>query len=186
MDDVQIIELYWARSDRAIEESAVKYGRYCHTIAYNILRSDEDSEECVNDTWLNAWNAIPPKHPSPLSAFLGRITRNLALNRWKRSKADKRGGGQVELALEELSGCIPSADSPAQAVEDAAVVELLDGFLGALPPQTRKIFMLRYWYLCPVGEIARLLGVGESKVKMTLMRSRSRLRELLEKEGVTL
>lgn len=186
MDDKQILDLYWARSERAISETADKYGRYCHYIAYNILHSAEDSEECVNETWLKAWRAMPPKRPDRLSVFLGKITRNLSLNRYRQYNAEKRGGGQTALALEELQECIPAAGSVEQIVDDLALTEVLNRFLASLPGERRKIFMRRYWYLSSVKEIAEDFGVGESKVKMALLRSRNELKNQLEKEGIVL
>lgn len=184
MEDHQIIELYWARSESAIEETSSKYGSYCGAIAYRILQDREDTEECVSDTWLKAWNAMPPKRPGKLSAFLGTITRNLALKRWESRSAEKRGGGQVSLALEELEGSIADpADSPE---EQAILLDALNRFLSGLSPQARIIFLRRYWYLCPVEEIARMGKMSEGAVKMSLHRSRRALRRQLEKEGFSL
>lgn len=186
MDDHQIVELYWARSEKAISETADKYGRYCHSIAYNILHSKEDSEECVNDTWLSAWNSMPEQRLDKLSAFLGRITRNLSLNRLRSYTAEKRGGGQVPLALDELSECVPANDRIDRIIDDLALAEIFNRFLARLSAEKRKIFMRRYWYLSPVAEIASDYGISESKVKMSLLRSRNALKTLLEKEGVDL
>lgn len=185
MEDQQIIDLYWARSEDAIVQTAAKYGRYCHTIAFNILKNDSDSEECVNDTYLRVWNIIPPQRPSIFSALLAKITRNLALDRFKFLSADKRGGGQVAMALDELADCIPDGN-PDDLFERKELVETLNHFLSSLPPERRKVFMLRYWYLCSVKDIAAELKLSESKVKMILLRERNHLRTLLEKEGVTL
>jgi len=186
MDDRQIIALYNERSEAALSETAKKYGRYCHTIAYNILRNEEDSEECVNDAWLRAWEAIPPQCPERLSAFLGKITRNLALNRYKHKNREKRGGGQTVLVLEELAECIPGTNSAEEAANEALLVEVLNRFLEGLPAEKRKIFMRRYWYVSSVKEIAEDFGLSESKVKMTLLRLRSKLKQTLEKEGIVL
>ncbi len=184
MDDREIVELYWARSENAISETADKYGRFCHYIAYNILHSDEDSEECVNDTYLAAWNAMPDLRPRKLSAFLGRVTRNLALHRWERYHAEKRGSGAVPLALEELRECVPASDKADRVVEDLVLAEVFNRFLASLPKEKRKIFMRRYWYLCPIAEIAEDLSLSESSVKMSLLRARNELKTLLEKEGI--
>ncbi len=184
MEDSKIVELYWSRSETAIAESERKYGRYCYSIAHNILRNREDSEECVNDTWIGAWNAMPPHRPSQLSTFLGKITRRLAIHRTERNCAEKRGGGAVPLAIEELSECIPA---PSEGAADEMVLAgVLDRFLDALPEVTRTMFLQRYWYLRTVREIARELGVGESRVKVTLHRARAQLREMLEEEGIGL
>ena len=186
MEDRQIVALYNERSEAALSETAKKYGRYCRTVAYNILNNEEDSEECVNDTWLRAWDSIPPQCPERLSAFLGKITRNLALNRYKHNTREKRGGGQTMLVLEELAECVPGADSTEQTVNEALLTEVLNGFLGSLPVEKRKIFMRRYWYLSSVKEIATDFGLSESNVKMTLLRLREKLRQVLEKEGILL
>ena len=186
MDDQQIIRLFWARAEDAIAETAKRYGRYCHAIAYNILRSQEDSEECVNDAWLRAWESIPPHRPERLDAFLGKITRNLALNRWEKAAAGKRGGGQVEVALEELQDCLPTAENIEQTVDSMALTAALNRFLASLPSETRRIFMQRYWYLRSIKAIAAELGANESKVKMTLLRARGKLKQILEEEGINL
>ena len=186
MKDDQIVDLYWARSEKAISETANKYGHYCYSIAYNILHSNEDSEECVNDTYLNAWNAMPDQRPSKLSAFLGRITRNLSLKRWEKNSAEKRGAGHVPLVLDELQECIPTTDSTDQIVDDLMLADLLDRFLGSLNVEKRRIFMRRYWYLSSVSEIAADYAVSESKVKMSLLRSINELKQMLEKEGIEL
>lgn len=186
MEDPQIIELYWQRSEDAIIETDKKYGRYCRTISFNILRSAEDSEECVNDAYLKTWSLLPPARPAIFSAFLAKLTRNLSLDRCRRQSAEKRGGGQLALALDELSACVPSADSTNETVEQLVLIDALDHFLEALKPEQRRIFLRRYWYVSSIREIAADLGISESKVKMTLLRTRTTLKEYLEKEGVTL
>ena len=186
MDDKQIVELYWARCENAIAETADKYGRYCRYIAYNILRNAEDSEECVNDTYMKAWGIIPPQRPNALSAFLGRITRNLSIDRYRRYTAEKRGAGQIALALEELEGSLSAADSVEQTVDGMALTELLNLFLESLSPESRKLFMRRYWYFSSIKEIAADCRMSESKVKMSLLRSRNELKCYLDKEGVSL
>ena len=186
MTDQAIIDLYWARDQMAIRQSDEAYGPYCRAIAYNVLHDRLDSEECVNDTWHRAWESMPPQRPGLLRAFFGTITRNLALNRWEKQRAQKRGGGQTPLALEELAECLPAAGSVEKTVEDGELTALLERFLEGLPRQARVIFLRRYWYLMPVKDIAKSLSVSESKVKMSLLRSRNRLRELLEKEGICL
>lgn len=184
MEDRQIIELYWARSETAISETAKKYGNYCHQIAYHILCCREDSEECVNDTWLKTWEAIPPTRPERLSAFLGKITRNLALQRYEKYNAVRRGEGQTALALHELEECIPARENVERIVDDLALTEILNEFLAGLPAETRRIFVRRYWHLRSVKEIAGEYRISESKVKVTLFRARRKLRQLLEKEGI--
>ncbi len=184
MEDNAIIDLYWARDERAIQASDTKYGPYCRTVAGSILWDRRDREECVSDTWQRAWNTMPPQKPSLLRAFFGAITRNLALNRYQYNTAQKRGGGQLPLALEELEQCLPGGRSPEQAVEEGELTALLERFLRGLPLRERTVFLRRYWYLQPVKDIARSLGLGESRVKMMLLRTRSKLREVLEKEGM--
>ena len=198
MDDSKIIELYMERSEQAISETSKKYGRYCHCsifnhvagiihyIAYSILHNDEDSEECVNDTYLRAWNSIPPKRPSKLQTFLGKITRNLSLNKWEKLSAEKRGAGQTSLILDELSECIPAEQDAVNTVENMVIRDVLDRFLDELPAETRKIFVRRYFYMSPVKEIADEYGLSESKVTVTLFRTRGKLKSVLEKEGITL
>lgn len=186
MDDRRIVDLYWERSEKAISETSKKYGKYCSCIAYNILHNHEDCEECVNDTYMRAWDAMPPQRPERLSTFLGKITRNLSLNRYEKYSAKKRGVGQTTLVLEELKECIPSPDRVEQVIDDMLIVETLNRFLAALPSETRRFFVRRYWYLSPVKEIAYDYSVSESKVKMSLMRTRNELKKVLEKEGISL
>ncbi len=186
MKDEAIIALYWARDPQAIAASEDTYGAYCRAVARGILRDERDGEECVSDTWHRAWQTMPPQRPAVLRAFFGKLTRNLALHVYERQHAQKRGGGQVPLALEELEECLPSAHSVEDALEGRALSALLDDFVRELPRRERVIFLRRYWYLCPVKDIARSMGLGESLVKMSLSRSRQKLRQLLEKEGISL
>ncbi|MBR4289483.1 MAG: RNA polymerase sigma factor [Oscillospiraceae bacterium] len=186
MDDKQIIDLYWVRSERAIAETDRKYGKFCHRIAFHILANPQDSEECVSDTFLKAWSAIPPKRPVKLSTFLGKITRNLALNRYEKHTAQKRGGGEVPVALDELAECIPDPNSVERMVDNRILADKLNIFLESLPAEARKIFMRRYWEVCSVQEIAEIYGISESKVKVSLFRTRGKLRAFLEQEGITL
>ena len=185
MDDQKIVDLYLQRCESAIGETQKKYGKYCHHIAYSILYSNEDAEECVNDTYLRAWNSIPPAKPRRLSTFLGKITRNLALDRYDRSTAQKRGG-QTPLALDELSECIPDADSTADPADAIVLGDAINSFLASLPTHTRQIFLQRYWYLCSIRTIARNFDMSESAVKVALMRARNQFKEHLEKEGIVL
>lgn len=187
MGDEAIVALYWARSEEAIRFSEQKYGGYCGRIAGNILMNREDSEECVSDTWLRAWNAIPPQRPEFLRAFFGRITRNLALNLLEKRHAEKRGGaaGQYAEALDELAEIIAD-ERPVDAEERIVLHQVMERFLAELKAEDRKIFVRRYWYFSAVREIAEQFGVGESKVKMTLLRARERLRAMLTEEGIVL
>ena len=186
MEDTHIVQMYWDRNETAISESAMKYGTYCTSIAQNILRNPADAEECVNDTYLRAWNSIPPKRPSKLQTFLGKITRNLSLNKWEKLSAEKRGAGQTSLILDELSECIPAEQDAVNTVENMVIRDVLDRFLDELPAETRKIFVRRYFYMSPVKEIADEYGLSESKVTVTLFRTRGKLKSVLEKEGITL
>ena len=185
MEDVRIIELYFARDEVAIDETNRRYGRYLTAIARNILASEQDAEECVNDTFLRAWEAIPPHRPSRLAAFLGKITRRLALDRYEALTAQKRGGGQTEELLEEWKDCLPQTDGRRYA-DDLALKDAFDRFLRGLPADKRRLFLRRYWYAQPVAALARELGHSESKVKMQLLRLRQQLREFLEKEDISL
>lgn len=183
MEDGQIIELYWSRDQRAIRETDGKYGKLLHGIAWNLLRSREDSEECVNDTYLRAWEAIPPARPGAFRTWLGQITRNLSLDRWKSRRAEKRGGG-AEVLLGELEDCVPAGAGTRRPVEDGELAELLSAFLRRLSREARAMFLRRYWYGESVAEVAEALGCGEGKVKSSLFRSRRALREYLEREGI--
>lgn len=186
LDDARIIELFWERSETAVAETEEKYGKYCRYIAYGILRDKAETEECVNDTWLSAWNSIPPTRPNKLSAFLGRITRNLSLNRRDKRLAKKRGGGRTALVLDELAECIPAPKNADRVVENIALTDALNRFLKSLTEEKRRIFLRRYWYMSPVKEIADEYGLTESKVKMTLLRTREELKAFLEKEEIYL
>ncbi len=184
MDDSKIIDLYWARSQQAISESETKYGAYCRTVARNILDRAEDAEECVNDTWLRAWNAIPPQRPSVLQAFFGKLTRNLSLDRWRRDRAQKRGGSQVELGLDELEDCLAARDRVDETVDAQTTADLISCFVRGLSQQDRVLFVRRYWYLDDIQTLAKRMGMGQSQVKSRLHRIRQRLKTELKKEGV--
>ena len=184
MEDAQIVDLYFARSEQAIAETSRKYGKYLHAIAYNILSSHRDSEEAVNDTYLGAWRSIPPHRPSRLSTYLGKITRRCALEKWKAAVAQKRGGGEVMLALEELGECIPGADSPETTMEMKELTQTINAFLKTLPETEQRVFLCRYWYLTPIKTVAKQFGFSESKVKSMLSRTRNKLKTHLQKEGI--
>ncbi len=184
MDDNKIIDLYWARSQQAIVESQNKYGAYCRAIALNILDRAEDAEECVNDTWLRAWNAMPPQRPTMLQAFFGKLTRNLSLDRWRRERAAKRGGSQTELALEELEGCLSAREQVEDALNAEQTGAVISRFLRTLPDTDRKLFLRRYWYLDSIQILAAGFHMTQSQVKSRLHRTRQKLRAELEKEGV--
>lgn len=184
--DEEILDLYWARDERAISETQNAYGNYCYSIAWHILYDKEDADECVNDTWLKAWNAIPPGRPNRFALFLGTITRNLSLDRWKGRHAVKRGSGEMLLALDELGECIPAGNSTEEAVEAAELQRLLNKFLHTLPEKECNIFLRRYWYMEEYNEIAARYGMKLNTVKTSLFRSRGKLREYLEREGVVI
>ena len=186
MNDSQIVALYWARDEAALSESAVKYGAYCRTIAWNILHSDEDSDETVNDTWLGAWNAMPPHRPSVLSTFLGKITRRLSLKRWRSNEAQKRGGGETALALDELMDCIPNGKSIDERLAAEELARVIDSFLASLPAAERQVFVRRYWYMAPISEICKQYGYSKSKTESMLYRTRKKLLMKLTAEGVFL
>ena len=183
MEDKHIVELYWQRAERAIAETHTKYGRYCHYIAFNILSSNEDAEEVVNDTYLKVWNRIPPDRPDPLKPYVGMISRQLALNVYNARQTEKRGGG-ISLAILELEECIP--DSSNDIANSVALSDALNRFIEKLPTKTRRIFVCRYWYADPISVIAKDFSMKESAVAMLLMRTRQKLRAYLEKEEFSL
>ncbi len=185
MEDEQILQLYEARNEQAIAATSEKYGPYCTSIARNILHSEEDAAECVNDTYLNAWNAIPPQRPKMLSTFLGKITRNLSLDRFRRDKAAKRGGGELTLALEEI-GEVVSGSDPAKALDQRELVAAINGFLAGLSAQRRQIFVCRYWHFDSVAAIAQRQNMTENNVSAILSRLRKKLRSHLTERGFEL
>ena len=182
MEDDSIVNLYWARSENAISETSKKYGNYCYSIAYGILGNIEDADESVNDTYLDAWNSIPPHRPSILSTFLGKITRRISIDKWRGRTAKKRRGGEIVLVLDELSDCIHSNQNVEHEVEAAELVQLIDSFVMSLSPMERRVFICRYWYFDPISEIAQRFGFSQSKVKMMLHRQRKNLLNRLERE----
>lgn len=184
MEDSKIVDLFWERSETAIAETQQKYKRYCHYIAYNILGSDEDAEECVNDSYIRVWDSIPPHRPERLSTFIGKITRNLALDRLKSRNTQKRRASQASAVIDELQECIPVLAYPSDVADDIALRGALNSFLYSLPDKTMKIFLQRYWYMSSVKEIAEEFSVSQSKVKITLHRTRNALKLYLEKEGI--
>ncbi len=184
MKDTEILDLYWERNERAIAESQSTYGNYCYSIAWHILYDREDSDECVNDTWLRAWNSIPPNRPGKLALFLGTITRNLSIDRWKGRQTMKRGSGEMALALDELAECIPDVHSTEDMVEAAELERLMNDFLHTLPEKDCNIFLRRYWYVEEYGAIAKRYSMKLNTVKTSLFRTRSKLKSYLEKEGL--
>lgn len=186
MLDTAIIDLYFARNEQAIAETQATYGKYCYQIAWNVLRDSEDSDECVNDTWFRAWNSIPPTRPARLSVYLGTITRNLSLDRWKSRKAARRNNGEIPVVLDEIAEVIPDKSSVEDEVEAARLEELINRFLHELPEKDCNVFLRRYWYLEEYGEIAKRYHMNLNTVKSSIHRTRGKLREYLEKEGVTI
>jgi len=186
MQDEEIIALYWQRDERAITETSVQYGAYCYKIADHILNNDADVEECINDTWLKTWNAIPDQRPSRFSAFLAKITRNLALDRWNYETAKKRGGCAAVIALDELEECIAGASNPEKEYEATQLVSDINRFLKLLPEREQSIFMLRYFYVESVACIAKKHGISENNVSAILSRTRKKLKKYLLKEGYLL
>lgn len=183
MDDKRIVELYFERSEQAVSETVSKYGKYCYSIAYNILDNNEDAEESVNDTYVDAWNSIPPHRPSILSTFLGKITRRISIDRWRKGRAEKRGGGEMPLVLEELQECVADDHSVEQDVEKRCLSDIINTFVISLPETEQKVFVCRYWYMDSVDFICKQFGFSESKVKSMLYRTREKLRVILSKEG---
>ena len=191
MEDNQIVDLYRERDERAIAESDAKYRRYCVQIAMNILENAQDAEECVNDTYLRAWNAIPPSRPVKLGAFLGKITHNLSLDRYKAKKTAKRGNSLFLVSLDELSECVPDGSTGFGSgfddeTEARRIGECINKFLRKQSGEVRDIFICRYFYSDSIGEICRRFGHSESKVKSLLHRTRSKLKKFLESEGIRL
>lgn len=185
MDDQTIVSLYWARDERAIAETTEKYGIYCRSIAQNILKNSADSEECLNDTWLSVWNSLPPQRPAILSAYLGTITRNLSLSRYRAEHTKKRSGNRLAFSYEELQESIPDSCSAEEAVDVRELGQAVDRFLRTLPEQDCCLFLRRYWYLDTMGQIACRYHLTEGTVKTRLHRIRKRLKQFLEQEGYT-
>lgn len=182
MDDKAIVDLYWKRSEQAISETDHKYGGYCFSVAYNVLNNREDSEECVSDTYLAAWENLPPHRPAVLITFLGKLTRRISISRWRQLNAYKRGGGEIILALDELDECVADPrDVEGQYLRKEAA-QCFNRFLDALPQMERDVFLRRYFLLDPVKDIATNFGFSESKVKVMLRRTREKLRSTLKKE----
>lgn len=186
MEDSKIIDLYFNRTESAISETSLKYGNYLECISWNILSNSEDAAECVNDTYLHAWNAIPPNRPSAFRVWLGTITRNLSFDRYKKLRAQKRDCSRAELLLSELSECIPAPVNIEKVMEDQEIAQLISGFLQRLKQENRIIFLRRYWFGDSIAQISQRFYISESKVKSSLFRTRKLLRRYLEKEGVNI
>ena len=184
MEDGKIIDLYFERNESAISETAEKYGNYLYKIAFNILSDNEDSEESVNDTYMSAWNTIPPEKPNVFSAFLSKITRYISLNRYRAGKAEKRGGGEIDTAFEEIEECVPDKSNIYDEIETKELAEIISDYLKKLPETERKIFVCRYYYLDSLSDISKQFGFSKSKVASMLHRTRKKILSHLEKEGV--
>lgn len=183
MKDEMIIDLYWSRDQRAIWETEQKYGHYLTKIAYNILMNMSDCEECVNDTYFKAWNAMPPHRPDILSTFLGKITRRTAIDTYRKQNSDKRKPSEYAISLSELEDCVTGNHSPEQHVDAMALGKAISSFLRGIPVETRTIFVGRYFYLDSIRDLTKYYGMSESKVKSLLHRTRLGLKNYLEKEG---
>lgn len=186
MEDLQIVQLFLDRSEKAIEALSEKFGKYLNAIAFNVLSDKEDAEECVNDAYLRVWNSIPPQRPNCLKAFVGKITRNLALDLMDKKNTLKRGGGQINLALDELSEIVGANSDPLENLQMQELTKCLNDFLEALPSDKRILFMKRYWYLMSVKDIAKEMDMTEANVKTSLFRVRKQLKEELTKEGINI
>ena len=182
MEDAKIIELFWERSEEAIAATEEKYGKYCYAIAYNIIYSAPDSEECVNDTYLDAWDAMPPARPIYLGAFLSKITRRISIDCYRRRHREKRGG--YDELCDELTEAVPSTETPFDEYENGRLKDAIEEFISLQDKEKRVAFVLRYFYSKPIGEIAMRLGVKESKVKTMLFRMREGLKEFLERRDL--
>lgn len=182
MNDDHIVELYFARSEEAIAQTSAVYGAYLMSISKRIVGDSKDAEECVNDTYYEAWNTIPPHRPALLSTFLGKLTRRISINRYKKNHAQKRGGSELPLVLDELGDCVTGEDMDS-ILDQKDLAALIDRFLSVLSRTERLVFVRRYWYTEPVAAIAAVLGWSESRVTSMLFRTRKKLRAMLEKEG---
>ena len=186
MDDERILDLYFARDELAITETERKYGSYCYSVANRILNSREDSEETVSDTLLKTWNAIPPHRPDYLKLFLAKIARNLAFSRWRALSAAKRGGGEMELALEELAECIPGTEQVDDRLNARELARSIRSFLDTLPKRHQDIFMQRYFFVVDADHIAVRFGMKPAHVNVILSRTRQKLKNHLKREGYEL
>ena len=185
MNDEQILDLYFARDEQAVAETDRKYGGYCFTLANSILHSDQDAEETVSDTYLKTWNAIPPKRPAIFKMFLAKITRNLAFSRWRSQSAEKRGGGEMALVLEELSECIAAPGGVEDGVDGKELARAIRAFLSTLPEREQDIFLRRYFFVEESTVIAQKYGMKPATVLRTLSRTREKLKKHLILEGYT-
>ncbi len=184
MTERELVKLYLMRDEAAIRESEAAYGAYCQTIARRILHDEGEAAECVNDAWFQAWQTIPPAEPEHLGAYLAKITRNLALSRYRKAHSQKRGADRVELCLDELSECLPDGDTPENAAERELLAKTVNDFIAGLPGDERVMFVRRYFYLDSVSEVANRMGCSQAKVKTAMFRCRKKLQEWLKKEEI--
>ncbi|MCL2122427.1 MAG: RNA polymerase sigma factor [Clostridiales bacterium] len=185
MQDYQIVDLYWERDERAIKESEANYGKYCRSISINLLNNQEDAEECVNDTWLSAWNSIPPNRPTALSAFFGRIVRNLSISRFRANRAGKRYDG-ITVMLSELDDCVPSTVSVSETMENGQITQVIESWLNLQSKDDRALFIRRYWHGEAVVSLAKESNVTQNQMAQRMLRLRQSLKKALEKEEISL
>lgn len=183
MEDFEIVELYWDRDENAIAQTDAKYGKYCRKIAYSILYDREDTEESVNDTYLQTWNSLPPHRPERLSTYLGKICRNISINLYEKLTAEKRGGHEADACLDEMAEVVGRSSDVEEQLDLSLLTDTINAFLKRCDKQARIVFVQRYWYMIPVKQIAKENHMSESNVKMTLLRTREKLRDYLEEEG---
>ena len=183
MQDKEIISLFFSRDQKALSEVSQKYGAYCYSLAFNIVLQHEDAEECVNDTWLSAWNSIPPQKPDILKYFLAKITRSKAIDRLKKYRAKKRGADEVAVVLEELSDCIEGGFNPQQEILNCELSNIINAFLSTIPIRDRQLFVRRYFYTESINDIASKAGMNNNNVSVSLHRTRAKLKDHLKKEG---
>ena len=186
MEDKEIIHLYFARNEKAINATSEKYGSYCHTIARNILNNWEDAEDCVNDTYLKTWEAIPPNRPLVLRTFLGKITRNIAFDLYKKMTAEKRGNGQIAIVLDELAECVSGGNEPEKEFDKKELLNAINSFMESLPKEKCALFVRRYWYAESVSDIAKRYGMSQTNVSVSLNRLRKKLHDYLIERGFEL
>lgn len=183
MEDCDIVRLFWERDEQALSETERKHGKRCRMIAENILNDREDAADCLNDSYFKVWNLIPPERPKFLGAFVSSIVKYTAIDMLKAKRAQKRGGGEIMQAIEELEDMVSDNSDVERTYENREIIEKINDFLEGIPFEHRKIFVLRYWYCCEIPEIAKRFGLRKNTVSVMLNRTRKRLKEYLEKEG---
>ncbi|MCI9078574.1 MAG: sigma-70 family RNA polymerase sigma factor [Lachnospiraceae bacterium] len=186
MEDEEIIQLLWDRREQGLERLSEKYGKYCYSVSLRIVNNEEDAKECVNDTWFSAWNSIPPQKPYNLGGYLAKVVRNISINCYNKKNAIKRGGGNIDLALEELSGCVAGRSKAEERMELEFIANIIADFLNSQDKAKRWMFMQRYFFMADIKEISEKICIKEGTVKSTLCRMRKQLKKRLEKEAVYL